>query len=64
MILKAQRPGQATLRVNADMATEIEAARLLTFRAAWMLDQGRRVTKESSIAKLFSSEMAVRVANE
>jgi alkylation response protein AidB-like acyl-CoA dehydrogenase len=55
---------QAIQHKLTDMVTEIEAARLLTFRAAWMLDQGQHVTKESSIAKLFSSEMAVRVANE
>lgn len=55
---------QAIQHKLSDMVTEIEAARLLTLRAAWMIDQGRRVTKESSIAKLFSSEMAVRVANE
>ncbi len=48
----------------ADMATEIDAARLLTYRAGWLLDQGRRNTKESAMAKLFSSEVAVRVANE
>jgi alkylation response protein AidB-like acyl-CoA dehydrogenase len=48
----------------ADMATEIDAARLLTYRAGWMKDQGQRVTMESSMAKLFSSEIAVRVANE
>ena len=48
----------------ADMATEIEAARLLTFRAGWILDQGQRNTKEASMAKLFASEVAVRVANE
>jgi len=48
----------------ADMATEIEAARLLTYRSGWMKDQGQRVTKESSMAKLFSSEVAVRVTNE
>jgi alkylation response protein AidB-like acyl-CoA dehydrogenase len=48
----------------ADMATEIDAARLLTYRSGWMKDQGRRVTKESSMAKLFSSEVAVRVTNE
>src|SRR6202007_1453626 len=48
----------------ADMATDIDAARLLTYRAGWMKDQGRRVTKESSMAKLFASEIAVRVANE
>ena len=48
----------------ADMATEIDAARLLTYRCGWMKDQGQRVTKESSMAKLFSSEVAVRVTNE
>ena len=48
----------------ADMATQIEAARLLTYRAAWMKDEGQRVTKESSMAKLFSSEIAVRVCDE
>ncbi|HYM13498.1 MAG TPA: acyl-CoA dehydrogenase [Bryobacterales bacterium] len=48
----------------ADMATEIEAARLMTYRAGWMLDQDLRNTKESSMAKLFASEVAVRVANE
>ncbi len=55
---------QAIQNKLADMATEIEAARLLTYRAGWMKDQGQRVTKESSMAKLFSSEIAVRVANE
>ena len=48
----------------ADMATEIEAARLLTYHAGWLANQGRRNTKESSMAKLFASEAAVRVANE
>ena len=48
----------------ADMATEIDAARLLTYRAGWMKDQGQRVTKESAMAKLFSSEVAVRITNE
>jgi len=48
----------------ADMATEIDAARLLTYRAGWLKDQGQRVTKESAMAKLFASEIAVRVANE
>jgi hypothetical protein len=46
------------------MATEIEAARLLNFRAAWMADRGMRITKESSMAKLYASEVAVRAANE
>jgi hypothetical protein len=48
----------------ADMATEIDAARLLTYRAGWMKDRGQRVTKESSMAKLYASEVAVRAANE
>jgi hypothetical protein len=48
----------------ADLATEIEAARLLTLRAAWLLDQDRRNTKEASMAKLFASEVAVRAAGE
>lgn len=48
----------------ADMATEIEAARLLTWRAAWMKDSGMKTTLESSMAKLYTSEVAVRVANE
>ena len=48
----------------ADMATEIDAARLLTLRAAWLKDQGRTTTLESSMAKLYSSEVAVRAANE
>jgi len=48
----------------ADMATGIEASRMLTYRAAWLKDQGNRVTKESSMAKLFASETAVSVCNE
>jgi len=48
----------------ADMAAEIDAARLLTLRAAAMKDQGRRVTKESAIAKLYASEAAVRVCDQ
>jgi len=48
----------------ADMATEIDGARLLTYRAAWMKDRGMKTTKESSMAKLHASEVAVRVANE
>jgi len=48
----------------ADMATQLDAARLLTYRAAAVKDQGRRVTKESAMAKLFASEVAVRVAEE
>lgn len=48
----------------ADMATEIDAARLLVYRAAWMKDRGMKTTKESSMAKLFAAEVSVRVANE
>ena len=48
----------------ADMATEIDATRLLTFRAASMKDAGLKTTLESSMAKLYASEVAVRCANE
>jgi hypothetical protein len=48
----------------ADMATEIEAARLLTYRAAALADQGRRVSREGSMAKLYAGEVAVRATNE
>jgi hypothetical protein len=48
----------------ADMATEIEAAKLLTFRAASLKDAGSKSTLESSMAKLYASEVAVRCANE
>jgi alkylation response protein AidB-like acyl-CoA dehydrogenase len=46
----------------ADMATHVEAARLLTWRAAWKRDSGHEHTVESSMAKLFASEIAVQVA--
>jgi alkylation response protein AidB-like acyl-CoA dehydrogenase len=48
----------------ADMATQIEAARLLMYRAAYLKDQGKKTTKESSMAKLYASEMSVRVCEE
>src|SRR6187455_409678 len=48
----------------ADAATKIEAARLLTHRAAFLKDRGERTTLESSMAKLYASEVAVRVAEE
>jgi len=48
----------------ADMATEIEAAKLLTLRAASLKDAGSKSTLESSMAKLYASEVAVRCANE
>lgn len=47
----------------ADMATEIDAARLLTWRAGWMKDRGMKVTKESAMCKLYAGEVSVRVAN-
>jgi alkylation response protein AidB-like acyl-CoA dehydrogenase len=47
-----------------DNATRIEAARLLTYRAAWMKDQRLRMTLESSMAKLFASEIAVRASED
>lgn len=52
---------QATL---ADMAADVDAARLLVYKAAWMKEQGRPTRKETSIAKLFATEAAVRAANE
>jgi alkylation response protein AidB-like acyl-CoA dehydrogenase len=55
---------QAIQNKLADMATTIEAARLLTYRAGYLKDKGGRVTKESAMAKLFASETAVRVADE
>jgi len=48
----------------ADMAIQIDAARLLTLRAARFKDQKRTVTKEASMAKLYASEMAVKVCEE
>jgi len=48
----------------ADNAMRIEAARLLTYRAAYLRDQGVRTTRESSIAKLFASEAAVKAADD
>jgi hypothetical protein len=55
---------QAIQHKLADMATEIDAARLLTLRAAWLKDSGASVNKESAMAKLYASESAVRAANE
>ena len=48
----------------ADMSTELEAARLLTQRAAVLKDAGRKVTRESSMAKLFAGETAVKICDE
>jgi alkylation response protein AidB-like acyl-CoA dehydrogenase len=48
----------------ADTATRIEAARLLTYRAAYLKDRGVRTTRESSMAKLYASEIAVQAADD
>src|SRR2546430_4494548 len=61
---KPIREFQAIQFKLADMATQIDAARLLMYRAAWMKDQGKKTTKESSMAKLFASEISVRVCEE
>ena len=52
---------QATL---ADMSADVEAARLLVYRAAWVKDQGLSATKATSIAKLFATEAAMKAASE
>jgi butyryl-CoA dehydrogenase len=52
---------QSTL---ADMAAEVDAARLLVYRAAWLKDQGIKAVRETSIAKLFATEVAVKAAGE
>jgi alkylation response protein AidB-like acyl-CoA dehydrogenase len=48
----------------ADMATQIDAARLMVYRAAWLKDEGRSYTTESAMAKLFASEVARQVTND
>lgn len=47
-----------------DHAGRVEAARLLTYRAAWLKDQGRRMTLESAMAKLYASEIAVKASED
>lgn len=54
---------QAIQWMLADGFTELEAARLLTYRAAFLEDQGKIVPKESAMAKLFASELAVKVSS-
>ncbi|HEY4394671.1 MAG TPA: acyl-CoA dehydrogenase family protein [Polyangia bacterium] len=54
---------QAIQHMLADMATELDAARLLVWRAAWMQDQGQRTTEESSIAKYYAARATVRACN-
>ena len=48
----------------SEHASRVEAARLLTYRAAWLKDQGRRMTLESAMAKLYASEIAVRASED
>ncbi|MDO8785094.1 MAG: acyl-CoA dehydrogenase family protein [Syntrophales bacterium] len=55
---------QAIGHMLADMQTELDAARLLVYRAAWMYDQGLPCMKEISMAKLYGSEAYVRLANQ
>jgi alkylation response protein AidB-like acyl-CoA dehydrogenase len=55
---------QAVAHKLADMATEVRAARLMVFSAAYLMDQGKPCTFEASSCKLFVSEMAVKVARE
>ncbi|MBO2531422.1 MAG: acyl-CoA dehydrogenase [Thermoactinomycetaceae bacterium] len=55
---------QAIQHKLADMAMNIEVARNMVYKAAWLKDQGRRFTKEASMCKLFASEMAMRVCDQ
>lgn len=55
---------QAIQWMLADMATEIDAARFLTLRAAYLKDQGKRFERESAMAKLYSSEVAMRATTK
>ncbi len=55
---------QAIQWMIAEMATEIEAARLMVHRAAWLKEQGKRFTKEAAMAKLFATEMSERACRK
>lgn len=48
----------------ADMATGVENARLLTYKAAWLYDQGREYAREAAMAKLYASDVAMQAASE
>jgi alkylation response protein AidB-like acyl-CoA dehydrogenase len=61
---KAIAEFQGTQWKLADMATELDAARMLTLRAAVLKEAGRKVTRESAMAKLFAGETAVKICNE
>lgn len=54
---------QSIAHMLADMQTEVEAARSLTYRAAWMIDAGKNAMNEINMAKLFASEVYVKAAN-
>jgi len=62
--VKAGLVHKITQSLRARRLTQIEAARLLTYRAAYLKDRGVRTTKESAMAKLYSSEIAVRAADD
>lgn len=53
---------QAVSFMIADMAKDIEAARLLVWQASWIIDQGKRNTREAAMAKAFAADTAMRVA--
>jgi acyl-CoA dehydrogenase len=55
---------QAVQLMLADMAKDTEAARLLTWQCAWLIDQGARATKESSFAKCFATDIAMQVTTD
>jgi alkylation response protein AidB-like acyl-CoA dehydrogenase len=55
---------QAVRWMIADMATEIDAARMMVHRATWLKEQEKRFTKEASMAKLFATEMSERVCRQ
>lgn len=55
---------QAVQLMLADMAKDIEAARLLTWQCAWLIDQGYAATKESSFAKCFAADVVMRVTTD
>jgi acyl-CoA dehydrogenase len=61
---KPIRDFQAIQFMLADMAKDIQAARLLTYQSAWMLDEGQRNTLVSSYAKCFAADMAMRVTTD
>ena len=55
---------QAVQFMLADMAKDVEAARLLTLQSAWMIDQGMRASKHSSFAKCFATDAAMRASTD